>query len=283
MANSTRDLLNNLSLADATAWYQFIRSNAAVTERYNVPVPAELACYASIDPGMPDGEAWAEHTTCHILSDQGAHGLDWSVKYPRFQLKFGARNPIGTVKTPVKKSVGQRLKGLLSANAWSAIKQVATDLAGGKFAAPVHHIAYIVRKLESPNDPQLVPLPDSLGEGMAIAHLCDNHRCCKKEHMQVKTQSANMSMQRCVGAVLFVRDGVICQVHHCPHFQASPDGAVLQPDCAKLSVVVANDAWAIAPGSQQAFEAAKVRYRAKVAALPEPELLPESEDDDFMF
>lgn len=283
MANATRELLNGLSLADATAWYEFIRSNASAMERYNVPVPDELACYASIDPGMPDGEAWAEHITCHILSDQGAHGLDWSMKYPRFQLKFGARRPSGSVKTPAKKSAGNRLKGLLSSEAWSAIKQVATDLAGGKFAAPVHHIAYILRKLENPNDPQLVPLPEDLGAGTAIAHLCDNHRCCKKEHMQVKTQSANMSMQRCVGAVLFVRDGVICQVHHCPHYRVNPHGVVEQPDCAKLSVVNASGVWAIAPGSQQAFDAAKARYEAKVAALPEPELLPESEDEDFIF
>lgn len=281
-----REFLNSLSLEDASAYMGFIHARGDIQARFNTPIPYDLQCYQSIDVSIPNGSWWADHVTCLCLKQgAGSQGLDWSSGYPRHQLKFGAKRKAGeTTKTPIGKSHGAQLKRVLSDEAWAKVKEIASANKSGRFTFQVHHLAYCLRRLKAQNDVAFPELPVDLGAGMAISHLCDNHSCCKESHMQLKAQAINMSMQRCVGATLIVKDGVILQVHHCSHYVEQPDGTVVQPDCAKLSVVVAGSVFQIAPEFQAAFNAASQLYLQKKQELDAEEAVEavlEDEEDDW--
>lgn len=285
---STREYLNSLSNADATAFLDYIRMKGLASAVYNTPVPYELPCYQTVDDRTKDGAWWADHVACNCLQrGPGSSTLDWSSGYPRFQLKFGSKRVSGGqtfVNTPAKTGIGADVKRLLSAEAWKGLKRIADTAGGNRFTFQVHHLAYTARRLKAA-DPDMFPLlPSDLGTGSAVAHLCDNHSCCKEEHLQVKPQSVNMSMQRCVGATLLVRDGVILQVHHCPHYVEQVDGVVVQPDCAKVSVVHVGPVFQVAAEYQERFAAAAARFSELLQRQREDDegVINEDEDDDFM-
>ncbi len=52
-----RDFLNGLPGPLATRLYEFLRDRAAIAERVNCEVPADLAALTPIDPSWPTGLA----------------------------------------------------------------------------------------------------------------------------------------------------------------------------------------------------------------------------------
>lgn len=217
-------------------------------------------------------------------------GLDVSGSYPRYQIKFGGartgvkRRQGGAVITPTKSTgIGQRLKSIVSPTHWEQLKAIATAASASepsvKFMS--HHVAYLARKASMTDVPTLDELHSELGRGMAIAHLCDNHMCCKKSHMSQVTQSRNMSMQRCVGATLLVRDGVILQTVQCTHYHEEA-GRMMTPSCAKLRVVDVGPVFAIAPDFADRFNEAHAKYQENMKNAARGVDEDEDSDSDFV-
>lgn len=75
------------------------------------------------------------------------------------------------------------------------------------------------------------------GAGASVEHLCDND-CIKGSHLHATARHvSNLERQRCVGAILIVKNGVILQVKNCPHMQISADGKIEVPMCTRFHVV----------------------------------------------
>lgn len=258
-----RSWLNNLSADLVERFYNWNRGRCANVPVLNSDVPEELFAFAPLNPGDPDGAMWKDHITCETIGPPGTL-FDFSGEYPRWQIQFKKRNADESVATPAARGstagaadVRTFFENNGSLESWTALKSVSTASAG-KFALGFHHIAFRASNPE-------MPLPADLGSGTAIAHLCDNHRCVKKSHMLLLSQQRNMDMQRCTGAVLLVKDGVIVQTLQCPHYRQ--ESVVVQPSCAKLRVIDLGTNLVIASQSLQAFEAARALYTARVDEL----------------
>lgn len=261
-----RDWLNSLSAELVSRFYDWNRTRCANLPILNSEVPEELAAFAPLDPASADGATWEEHITCETVGPP-ASLFDFSGEYPRWQIQFKKRTAEGSVLTPIARgglsgsaNVRAFFEGNHAIDKWMALKSTAASLPGGKFALGFHHIAYRAAKPE-------VPLPPDLGSGSAIAHLCDNHSCVKKSHMLLLTQQQNMDMQRCLGAVLLVKEGVIMQTLQCPHYRQNQAGVVVQPSCAKLRVIDVGENLVASPQCQQEFDDAKAIYESRLNQL----------------
>lgn len=82
-------------------------------------------------------------------------------------------------------------------------------------------------------------IPDKLGEGAGVSHLCDTDRCIRKEHMDsLLLHKKNMDRQRCLGMTLIVYEDTIVQEEPCIHAQ---DNDLC---CRRVRVIILND-WAV--------------------------------------
>lgn len=74
-------------------------------------------------------------------------------------------------------------------------------------------------------------------------------------------------MQRCIGAILTVLEGVIVNVEQCPHCRIDDAGNLLQPSCARLKVIRLPDGYKPPTELQTAFEEARSMYLDKLDDL----------------
>lgn len=270
--SDTRDYLNDLPGPQADRLYAFLRGRAAVVERVNCEVPSNIAALTPIDPSWPTGLVWLDHITCEEPTEgpfeRSAGG------YPRFQLKFsGKRDAAGVFVSPEKSgALAPKLRDSVFGDGtpnsghniplWMRFK----GLARPAFKAFFHHIAYIAKRAD---DPSLPGLPADLGQGSAIAHQCDNKLCCKKAHVFSTSQLLNMDMQRCIGAILVVLQGVILKVEQCPHYRVDHAGNVLQASCARLKVIELPNTYGESFSTVPAFVSARATYEESVKDLEE--------------
>jgi hypothetical protein len=82
-------------------------------------------------------------------------------------------------------------------------------------------------------------VPQNLGAGGSISHLCDTHSCCRRDHLLLTpAHQANMDRQRCKGVSLIVMSdarGLLLIIHEerCSH-DATAD---FSESCRRLHIV----------------------------------------------
>lgn len=261
---TARSWLNGLSGELVGKFYSWIRSRCTNEAVFNCEVPEELGSYMTLDPTAMSGAEWLEHITCETIKSPSSN-IDFQGQYPRWQMQFKKRDATSAVITPGKGTkTPNDIRAFFEHNGamdeWHSLKHVC-NIGSNKFTLSVHHIA-----LRAGNP--AIQLPEDLGSGSAVAHLCDRHNCVKQSHMLLLSQQSNMDMQRCAGAVLLVKAGVIMQVIECPHYRKQ-GGVVVQRSCARLRVVDVGDVMQAVPDKMEAYNNAQRAFEVKDAELYE--------------
>lgn len=244
--------LRSLSATSAKRLYDLMMSNARYySERLvdGVALPGDFNSYIVLDDDvspLKTGAEWRKYVSC-ITFDENSLGMDWSAGYPRFQMNWKL-NKDGEWQTPLKRSRGElpimkRVSDVLTDEEWASFRAMYVPDASEKRTSisikiMCHHIAY---NMLAKSQPALYPeLPEQLGAGSSVSHLCDN-KCITGVHMIVSDQHVqNLERQRCAGVTLLCSGGVILQAIDCPHFKSDDDGVVLAPNCVRLRVVELN-------------------------------------------
>lgn len=242
--------LRSLCVDSAKNLYNLMLMNteyhkAVLVEGVELPVDFDnyVALDASVSP-LQKGSDWRKFVTCISFDPDLSKGLEWVGGYARFQLNWKP-NKDGVWQTPTKRHRGQqpilkRVSEVLTDDEWQAFRAQflpSEDKASSGISVKIlcHHIAYNVL---AKTQPSIYPdLPDDVGVGSSVSHLCDN-KCISAVHMLLASEHAdNLARQRCAGITLICRSGVILQVVDCPHFRRSETGTIESPNCVRLRVV----------------------------------------------
>jgi hypothetical protein len=222
MPFSVTDWLNSLGSPELEACYTLMCSMVGTTHTSADAIFGwDDVQTLSAAPSCHSGRFWSDWVTCYVVN------LDASSGHPRWQIRLRAHS--GSI--PSADSAGGRLRGLLSAASWDALQR-----APAQVKVPCHHLA--VRA--SGAHPEL---PNDLGHGSSISHLCDRTGCIRKDHLEVEeVHETNLVRQRCRGVTLVVYNHtIVCEVP-CPH---DAIGAVMAipfaASCRKLSVLSLGD------------------------------------------
>jgi hypothetical protein len=249
--------LNGLSSSDADRIWKFIRLNSAAEFTDNSSVPGDLSGYQQLnhEASEKSGEEWRVHNTClHLTRGQG---LLFGQRYTRYQLQF--KSAVGVVTPQKVSAILYRLKRELSVQAWEGLKALASANESRKVTFTLHHIAYTWQRTKVPGLP---PIPLNAGSGGSVAHLCDN-ACQEPAHLFVTpVHGDNINMRNCLGPTILVKEGVILQTVHCPHYSTDAEGVVTIPDCAKVRVIQLSECVHVSPSFEAEFHAAREAYLA---------------------
>lgn len=217
-----------------------------------VDFPAKFQHYQVLDhtvSAYATGLDWMKFATCKRFVEGESRGIEWATsnsgtRYARFQLNWKL-NARGEWETPVKRTRGREpqlrlVKHVLLDDEWDAFKATylpADDSGTTAISVKIlcHHIAY--NWLAKNSNVPMPELPENLGHGSSISHLCDN-ACVTASHLVAATEhSDNTARQRCQGVILLCKGGVILQVVDCPHFRIDAKGAVAAPNCMRVRVI----------------------------------------------
>lgn len=81
-------------------------------------------------------------------------------------------------------------------------------------------------------------LPDNLGMGSSISHLCDTAGCISVDHLEyVPAHVTNLNRQRCLGVTLIVSLDLIIHEVPCQHGVGDTVEARISSSCRKLRMV----------------------------------------------
>lgn len=251
--NANAAWLRSLSTESAYKLYKLMVDNAQVYDTVlveGVELPADFDDYVALDDTIGSyrtGREWRKFASCLVFTEESS-GIEWAssnsgVRYARFQFNW-KKSADGSWTTPSKRFRGQapilkRVQDVLTESEWSAFRDAFLPESPDKAAISVkilcHHIAY--NHIAKQNPGVYPPLPENLGAGSSISHLCDS-ACVTTAHLVAAGEhSQNLARQRCPGVVLLCKSGVILQVVDCPHFRRDENGIVAEPNCVRIKVI----------------------------------------------
>lgn len=197
MPTTEAEWLRSLSLQTAQAVLKLMRSSVKLAFVSQVP-ESEQAVLATLK-ALPcnegrDGSWYISRSTCEVVATTAK-----DTSHPRWQVDL----------TAGPKSVGQKLKAVLSEGEWRSLLDVVEGRRQWKVMA--HHIAYNASDLRVS-----APLPLDCGRGGSISHPCDQRGCLI--HVEATpVHKDNMDRQRCLGILLLHFRGVITKEVPCVH------------------------------------------------------------------
>jgi hypothetical protein len=234
MPDSDRDIqrwLNTLSEAELRGvrdvFVSFVESDrGGFRDAVNVtggPLPVNLSCLAGNHPR--DGNWYYQWATCRTYNYTGQG-------YPRWQPTVRKR---GSILTPDRDGNGRAMKGVMSKDRWDRLKHLAN--ANGQVKIPVHHLMF---RATHPD----IAIPDNMGQGASMSHLCDRRECVRSEHLELTEHHVdNLERQRCTGVILIVAADVIVHEVPCPHSVGETNARRIDSSCRKIRMVcLPNDA-----------------------------------------
>jgi hypothetical protein len=215
---SLRDFLNRLPIDDANKLLQAFKESRGVERKCYIDYGKTEYNEESFNEAVAltdnehSGEWWISKCTCEIVPGGTRESLRWQINGP-------GRSTGTSLTTPPKgKQAGiHNISRLLKGEARDSLRRIC-DAAGGdkpNVKLWAHHLAYLVGPFRKPDG-----LPENLGSGEAVSHLCD--KCCVSPyHNMHESQKGNMSRVNCPGTTIMVKDGVIIAELPCIHGQAS--------------------------------------------------------------
>lgn len=234
--------LNSLSHVEAVRLAGLMREKVGIKEDSPVRVTGmrvdELERCLALDD-CHSGEWWVAHCSCEVIDLGSGSGTS----HARWQLNFTAGRG---VTTPSKRSRGEvpmlvQLRSCVGESKWQALKQTVLANAGhpppSRFTAKldVHHVAYVASPQRWAGEGH--PIPDQVGAGSSVGHLCDTAGCIRESHLVAHTFHVdNLARQRCPGCTVVVCGSVVIFEQVCGHgyVDGAPDFNVA---CTRVNVV----------------------------------------------
>jgi len=218
--SSTRTWLNGLTQGERSALALLMCDSVGFTFTSQI-TGGSIVNLAPISGNAPRSGNWyKEWVKCKVIR------LDLEGGHPRWQPRI--KNKEGVTPTS-HTALGRLIKKRLTKESWSALKVIAGSK--GQLKLPCHHLAYLAAKSGS-------QIPDDMGSGSSLSHLCDVKGCIRGEHLELTTEHVdNLVRQRCHGVTLLVAYDFI--LHEIPCGHASGDTLLekVESSCRKLRVV----------------------------------------------
>ncbi len=168
------------------------------------------------------GAWWLDWVTCWETTREPSAAT--SGAYPRWNVRVRKQ------ATRVPNDLSQQLLAQVFDGQEESLAYIRlmADNSSAQHRFPLHHVALRAKD----NHPVL---PSTLGQASSVSHLCDNHLCCRREHIELTMQHVdNMARQRCSGVVLTHLDGTILQELPCPHASGDSHLERIGTSCRRL-------------------------------------------------
>ena len=178
-------------------------------------------CLPNLHPR--DGPWWLSWGSCRVPD------LDVSQGHARWQpriLSNVSRDPT---------SLGLEIRSIVGEDHWADLCLLVPT--SGQVKIPTTQLAFKA-------GPGVRTLPDNLGNGSSLSHLCDRSGCVSCEHLTLELAHANnLRRQRCPGVTLVttsLADGFPTIVHEspCAHATGHSHLELLATSCRKIHIVM---------------------------------------------
>lgn len=117
---------------------------------------------------------------------------------------------------------------------WRNLKSLAGP--NGQVKIPCHHLAFVAGNAG-------VEIPNNMGAGASMSHLCDSRGCIRETHLELTLQHVdNLERQRCPGVILIVSLDLIIHELPCAHARGNSTEERIATSCRKLVMVWLPDA-----------------------------------------
>jgi hypothetical protein len=219
MSRPVTHWLNGLSGGELNALFRLMRESVGCSHRSQIS-GGSIDNLAALPANEPRSGNWYKAwVRCKIvnLTPSGGH--------PRWQPTVirGGRTPTSTT------AIGRQIKGALSRSRWARLKLLASS--NGQVKFPCHHLAFLAK------DPSK-KIPDDMGSGSSMSHLCDSIGCIRGEHLELVTHHVeNMDRQRCHGVTLIVALDLVLHEIPCSHAVGDTMDAKISSCCRKIRVI----------------------------------------------
>lgn len=216
--------LNGLALGEAQRLHNLLVTRSGSHTVYGLPdadVQELVSCTNVVDFNR-NGQFYRSFITCSVVALTHSD----SANHPRYQIDVGA--------TGVN-SLANAVKAVMSNGSWQAFKALANNESSRQqIKILCHHVAYNASPIRVS-----APIPQDVGSGGSISHLCDRQGCVERSHLEATPAHVdNMARQRCEGVTLVLYAGAIIMESPCSHGMGKGSRqAEIDASCRKIRLV----------------------------------------------
>jgi len=224
--------LNSLTASEVTNLFHTMRNSVGTNEHIQILGGGEgfttegLRALDCLPTNVPRTGGWyADWACCDVinLSLRGGH--------PRWQPRVLA----GGLTPANPTAVGRLIKDVLREQSWNELKLQASG--SGQVKIPCHHLAFLAFVMGG------VGIPDNMGAGASMSHLCDTVGCIRQDHLELTLQHMdNLERQRCRGVTLIVTLDLIIHEVPCDHGRGLSAPERIASSCRRVKIIWLPDA-----------------------------------------